>query len=353
MDMDTLKNLERSADYTRVLESLKQRVTQAQYEALKAVNRELIALYWDIGRIIVEKQAQFGWGERIVERLAKDLQVEFEGVAGFSVRNLRYMKSFYLTYRDKPKLQPMVAEIGWTHNIIILDKCEADLEREFYLLTARRMGWSKHTLAREIDNHAYERLLASQTSFDYTLSEEQRARAVLAVKDDYNFDFLGLGSEPSERELEEALVRNITRFLAEMGGERGYFAFVGRQFKVEVDEEEFFIDLLFYHRELRCLVAVEMKAGKFKPEYAGKMQFYLAALDDKVRLQGENPSIGIIVCRSKSRTMVEYTLRDVKRPIGISTYNHYTSLDQVPDQIAKYLPSPDEIERRLSRMNEE
>ncbi|MBF6612289.1 MAG: DUF1016 family protein [Chloroflexi bacterium] len=350
---DTPKDIQRTENYRSFLEALKQRVTRAQYEALKAVNRELIALYWDIGRIIVEKQAQFGWGEGIIERLAKDLQIEFEGVAGFSVRNLRYMKRFYLTYKDDTKLQPMVAEIGWTHNLIILDKCENDLEREFYLLTARRMGWSKHTLAREIDNHAYERFLANQTSFEHTLSEEQRARAVLTVKDDYNFDFLGLGSEPSERELEDALVRNITRFLAEMGGERGYFTFVGRQFKVEVDEEEFFLDLLFYHRELRYLVAVEMKAGKFKPEYAGKMQFYLAALDDKVRLQGENPSIGIIVCRSKNRTIVEYTLRDVTRPIGISTYNHYTTLDQVPDRIAKYLPTPDEIERRLSAMQDD
>ncbi len=298
--MDTPLDLQRSGDYKLLLQALKERVAQAQYDALKAVNRELITLYWDIGRIIVERQEEYKWGDNIVQRLAEDLQVEFEGVAGFSRRNLLYMRLFYLTYRNNPKVQPMVAQIGWTHNIIILDKCKNDLEREFYLGVCHKMGWSKYTLTREVNNRAYERFLANQTSFDHTLSEAQQAKSVLAVKDDYNFDFLGIEGEPSEKDLESALVSNITKFLAEMGG---YFTFVGRQFKVEVPtdegEEEAFIDLLFYHRELRCLVAVELKSGKFKPEYAGKMQFYLSVLDDKVKLDGENPSIGIIVCRSK------------------------------------------------------
>jgi predicted nuclease of restriction endonuclease-like (RecB) superfamily len=351
--MDTPKDIQRSDDYKLVLADVKRRVQEAQYAALKAVNRELIALYWDIGRIVVEKQEALRWGEGVIETLARDLRVEFEGVSGFSTRNLRYMKRLYLTYRNNPKLQPMVAEIGWTHNIIILDKCKDDLEREFYLRASRKSEWSKYTLTKQINDKAYQRYLSNQTSFDHTLPEEQRAKSVLAVKDDYNFDFLGIEGEPTERELETALVANITKFLAEMGAGRGYFAFIGRQFRVEVSDEEFFLDLLFYHRELKCLVAVELKAGPFKPEYAGKMQFYLSALDDKVRVEGENPSIGIIVCRAKDRTIVEYTLRDLTRPIGVASYNHYGSLEQVPDKISKYLPSPDEIEHRLSNMNDE
>ncbi len=228
LPMDQSRDLAITEDYRHVLEELKKRVQQAQYQALKAVNHELVGLYWDIGRTIVENQERYKWGDGVVERLARDLQLEFEGVAGFSVRNLRYMKRFYLTYKENTKLQPLVAELGWTHNLIILDKCSSDLEREFYLRVANRMAWSKYTLTREINSNAYERYLASQTSFDHTLSEEQQAKSVLAVKDDYNFDFLGIEGEPSERELEDALVSNITKFLAEMGDGRGYFTFVGR-----------------------------------------------------------------------------------------------------------------------------
>ena len=342
-------DLEQTNTYQQFLEQVKERVQQAQYTALKAVNRELIQLYWDLGRLIVERQEQYGWGKGVVEQLSKDLRREVAGVSGFSPQNLWYMREFYRTYRNTPKLQPLVGEIGWAHNLIILDKCKDELEREFYLRVCRQRGWSKRTLSDEVNHRAYERYLANQTNFDRTLTDPQRAQAVLAVKDDYNFDFLGIEDTPSERELENALVANITRFLAEMGG---YFAFVGRQFRVEVHEEEFFVDLLFYHRRLKCLVAVELKAGEFQPEYAGKMQFYLSALDDKARIEGENPSMGIIICRSKDRTKVEYTLRDVTRPIGVASYNSYSSLEELPEKISKYLPSPTEIEERLSHLPE-
>jgi predicted nuclease of restriction endonuclease-like (RecB) superfamily len=341
----THKGIETSADYRRLLETLKERVAQAQLTALKAVNRELIALYWDIGRTIVEKQEQLGWGESIVAQVARDLQSEFPGVRGFSRSNVFNMRRYYLTYRDDPKVQTVSGQIPWSHNTLILDTCKAPEERAFYLEAAARFNLSYRTLNRQIRGDEYQRYLQNQTNFPQTLPEAQAARALLAVKDDYNLDFLGLADEHTERELEDALVHNITRLLQEMGG---YFTFAGRQVHVEVDGQEYFVDLLFYHRKLKALVAVELKAGPFQPEYAGKMQFYLSALDDQLRLEDENPSIGIIVCRDKSRTMVEYTLRDVARPIGISTYNRYSSLDEVPERIAKYLPSPDELDRRLS-----
>lgn len=344
--MDSPKDLQlrRSEDYKQFLQILKARVAQAQYQALKAVNKELISLYWDIGRTITEKQEQFGWGENIVVQIARDLQTEFPGVRGFSRSNVFNMRRFYLTYKDDEKIQTLSGQIPWSHNTLILDKCKSPEEREFYLDQAVRHHLSYRALERKVSSNEYARYLQNQTNFPETLPPVQADRALLAVKDDYNLDFLGLAEEHTERELEDALILNITKFLSEMGG---YFAFVGRQFRVEVSDGEYFIDLLFYHRKLKSLVAVELKAGKFEPEYAGKMQFYLSALDDKVRLEDENPSIGIIVCRSKDRTVVEYTLRDVNRPIGVASYNQYERLEDIPERISKYLPSPDEIVDRL------
>jgi predicted nuclease of restriction endonuclease-like (RecB) superfamily len=347
---DTGRNIDTASDYRLVLENLKARVRQAQYHALKAVNRELIALYWDIGRTIIEKQEQYRWGENVVSQLARDLQAEFPGVRGFSRRNLFYMRQFYLAYKDEEKVQTVSAQVPWSHNTLILDSCKNLEERLFYLESAERFNLSYRALERQVRGGEYQRYQLNQTNFPQTLPLPQAERALMAVKDDYNLDFLGLADEHNERELETALLQNITGFLSEMGG---YFAFVGRQFRVEVDGEEFFIDLLFYHRKLKSLVAVELKAGKFEPEYAGKMQFYLSALDDEVRLEGENPSIGIIVCRNKNRTVVEYTLRDVTRPIGVASYNQYESLEDMPERISRYLPSPDAIDTRLSTLTEE
>lgn len=338
-------DIEQSESYKEILRRLKERIAEAQLAALKAVNRELIGLYWDIGRTIVEKQEELGWGENIVEQIARDLQVEFPGVRGFSRSNVFNMRRYYLTYRDNPKVQTVSGQIPWSHNTLILDRCKTEAERAFYLEAAARFSLSYRALERQIKGNEHGRYLQNQTNFPETLSPVQAERALLAVKDDYNLDFLGLTDEHTERELEDALVLNITKFLAEMGG---YFTFVGRQFRVEVEEREFFIDLLFYHRKLRCLVAVELKAGPFQPEHAGKMQFYLSALDDRVRLEDENPSIGIIVAQSKNRTIVEYTLRDVNRPIGVASYNQYESLEDLPERIARYLPSPSEIEQRLA-----
>jgi len=330
-----------TAEYKTFLKELKERIYKAQYDALKAVNKELINLYWDIGRSIVTKQEKLSWGKAVVETLAKDLQKEFPGMQGFSSANLWRMRNFYLTYNPNEKLAPMVREISWTKNVIIMERCKDDIRREFYLKITKRFGWTKDVLTNQLEAGAFERYMANQTSFDKTVLEKYRHQAKLAVKDEYSFDFLELGEEHSEKELELALLENVRKFLIEMGG---YFAFVGNQYRLEIDGQEFFIDLLLYHRQLRCLIAIELKVGAFKPEYAGKMQFYLSALNDMAKLPDENPSIGIILCKDKSRTIVEYALKDTKKPIGISTYK---LTERLPRELKKYLPSPEEIIERM------
>ena len=339
------KSLTVPADYGALLVAVKKRVRAAQYQALKAVNKELVGLYWDIGRMIVERQEDAQHGAAIAEHLAEDLRQEFPGVGGFSRRNIFYMREFYQAYRGQPKVQPLVAQIGWTHNLIILQRCSDPLEREFYLRMTRKFGWSKNVLIHQIDNQSFEKTLLGQTNFDRTLTPELQAQAKLAVKDEYTFDFLELGEEHSERELERALIARVEDFLRAMGG---LFAFVGSQFRLEVEDKEYFIDLLLYHRRLKCLVAVELKIGEFQPEFVGKMQFYLAALDRQVREKGENPSIGIILCKEKNRTIVEYALQDGRKPIGVATYQ---IVKRLPKELKGQLPGPDEIAKLLDGGN--
>jgi predicted nuclease of restriction endonuclease-like (RecB) superfamily len=327
--------------YADFLTTIKTRIQQAQYDALKVVNQQLIGLYWDMGRMIVEKQETEGWGKSVVEQLSKDLQAEFPGISGFSARNIWNMRLFYLTYRDNSILQPLVAEIAWSHNVLILEKCKDDLQREFYLKMARKFGWTKNVLANQLAGQAYEKYLLNQTNFDQTVSETYRQQAKLAVKDEYTFGFLELATSHSESELENAIIRNIRRFLLEMGG---YYAFLGNQYRLEAGGQEYFIDLLLFHRKLRCLVALELKIGEFKPEYAGKMQFYLAVLNDTVKLPDENASIGIIICQHKNRTIVEYALKTTDQPIGVSAY---TFQEELPQEFQHLLPSPEEIRDRL------
>ncbi len=330
-----------ATDYGDFLVAVKSRIRQAQYQALRAANKELLGLYWDLGESILRKQETLGWGKSVVENLARDLQAEFPGKNGFSARNLWNMRDFYTEYSARPKLQPLVAEISWSKNLVIMVRCKDDLEREFYIRATARFGWTKAVLQHQIDNKSYERYLLNQTNFDKTLPEEIKAQAALAVKDHYTFDFLDLDEEHSERELERALVRNIRRFLSEMGGA---FTFVGNQHRLEVGGQEYFIDLLLFHRRLRCLVAIELKVGSFEPEHKGKMEFYLEALDVQERIEGENPPIGIIICRTKNKTVVEYALRTASRPIGVATY---TVVPQLPESYRHELPSPDAIAESL------
>jgi predicted nuclease of restriction endonuclease-like (RecB) superfamily len=327
--------------YAGLLAEVKERVRAAQYQALRAVNKELVALYWDIGRLIVERQKGATWGKSVVERLAADLRAEFPGVGGYSAQNLWYMRQFNLEYADKPKLQPLVGEVSWAKHLIIMARCPDDLQREFYIRMTAKFGWTKNVLIHQLENGSYEKTLAGQTNFGKALTPELRAQAKLAVRDEYTFDFLELGEEHAERELERALVGRIEHFLRAMGG---LFAFVGSQFRLEVDGREFFIDLLLYHRRLRNLVAVELKVGEFEPEFVGKMQFYLTALDRQVREKGENPSIGIVLCKEKRRTIVEYALHAADKPIGVATYR---IVKRLPGKYKGLLPAPEEIARLL------
>jgi predicted nuclease of restriction endonuclease-like (RecB) superfamily len=331
-----------SNDYSQLLVDVKQRIRSAQYAALKAVNQELIALYWDIGQLIVDRQQAAGWGKSVVEQLAKDIQEEFPGISGFSTANLWRMRSFYLGYVDNPNLAPMVREIGWTHNLVILEKCKDDLEREFYIRMTQKFGWTKNVLIHQIDNQTYEKTLLNQTNFDSTLTTEIIQQAKLAIKDEYTFDFLELGDAHSERQLEQAILSRVEPFLQEMGG---MFTFVGSQYRLTIAGQEYFLDLLLYHRHLKCLIAVELKVGEFLPEYVGKMQFYLAVLDDTVRLPDENPAIGIILCKTKDRTIVEYALRESNKPIGVTTYQIVSTL---PQEFQGQLPNPTQIAKLLA-----
>ena len=328
-------------EYAVLLNDIKQRIRSAQYEALKAVNKELISLYWDIGQIIVERQEGNTWGKSVVEQLAKDLQAEFPEVRGFSPRNIWNMRNLYLNYCKSQKLQQLAAEIGWMHNIVIIEKCKDDLEREFYLRMTRKFGWSRNVLIHQIENQSYEKTLLNQTNFEQTLPVEISSQAKLAVKDEYTFDFLELGDEHSERQLERAVLSKVEPFMREMGG---VFSFIGSQYRLEISDTEYFIDLLLYHRRLKCLVALELKIGEFIPEYVGKMQFYLAALDDIVRMNDENPSIGIILCKSKDKTIVEYALRESNKPIGVAVYRIVSTL---PKELRDQLPTPELIAKLL------
>ena len=323
--------------YAELLTSVKERVRSAQYAALKAVNTELVGLYWDIGRMIVERQVDAEHGSAIAEQLARDLRAEFPGSKGFSRRNVFYMREFYLLYRHDERVQPLVAQIGWTHNLVILQRCKDPLEREFYIRMTRKFGWSKNVLIHQIENQTYEKSLLGQTNFDQALTPELRAQAKLAVKDEYTFDFIDLGEEHSERELERALIARIEDFLRAMGG---MFAFMGSQYRLEVEGDEYFIDLLLFHRRLKALVAIELKIGKFQPEFVGKMQFYLTALDRQIRQEDENSSIGIILCKEKNRTVVEYALHDARKPIGVATYKVTRTL---PKELVGQLPPPEDI----------
>jgi predicted nuclease of restriction endonuclease-like (RecB) superfamily len=328
--------------YKVFLSEIKEKIHQAQYEAMKQVNKTLLTLYWEIGKSIVEKQKQHGWGKSIVETLSKDLQNEFPGVQGYSVQNLWYMRQMYLEYKDNVKLQPLVGEISWSHNLVIMSKCKDNLEREFYIQMTKKYGWSKNVLIHHVEGKSYEKFLLNQTNFDKAVPAKYKHQAKLAVKDEYNFDFLEIAEDHNEKELELALMKNIRKFLSEMGGD---FAFIGNQYRIQVGDEDFYIDLLLYHRKLKSLVVIELKAGKFKPEYAGKMNFYLAVLDDTVKQKDENPSIGIIICKSKSKTIVEYALKKTSNPIGIASY---TLTETLPKEYKNLLPSPKEIEEKLS-----
>jgi len=330
--------------YGEFLKEIHSQIRIAQEDALKAVNSRLVALYRFIGKSIVEKQKIEQWGDRIIERLALDLQKSLPGIKGFSGRNLWRMRDFYLSYGDNEKLTALSAEISWTHNVAILEKSKSALEREFYLRMSRKFGWSYRLLLNNIENQTYEKTLLGQTNFDLTLPETIRDKAKPVVKDEYTFDFLELGQDFSERQLENSLVGRVDDFLKEMGG---IFSFVGRQYRIEMDDKEYFLDILLYHRILRCLVIIELKADEFIPEHVGKMQFYLAALDATVKTPEENPSIGIILCKSKKKMTVEYALKESNKPIGVASY---TVFKKLPKELQDQLPTAEQIAKLIGKI---
>jgi predicted nuclease of restriction endonuclease-like (RecB) superfamily len=316
-------------------------VRAAQLRASLSVNRELVLLYWSIGRDILERQSQAGWGAKIIERLARDLHTEFPEMKGFSPRNLKYMRAFAGAWPEEPIVQQLAAQIPWFHNCAILDKVKAPPERAWYIRATIENGWSRNVLVHQIESGLYHRQGKAPSNFTRTLPAPQSELAEQIVKGPYNFEFLTLSKEAHERDLERALIDHLRDFLLELGVG---FAFVGSQYPLQVGGEEFRIDLLFYHVRLRAYVVIELKMEQFKPEFSGKMNFYLSAVDDLWRHPDDKPSIGIILCKSKNKVVAEYALLDLRKPVGVSEYRLTETL---PKSLQDSLPSTEQLEARL------
>jgi len=324
-------------NYTPFFDEIKNKIRAAQYAAMREVNIQLIQLYWEIGRSISEKQ-KLGWGKSVVESLSIYLKQEFPQTKGFSSTNLWLMTQFYQSYCDEVNLQPLVGEISWSKHAVILAKIKDRELRRFYITSTRNLNWTKAQLIREIENETHLKILNSQNSF-----LDQSREKLITLKDKYLFDFLELDMNHSERDLEKGLLNNVQKFLLEMGNQ---FSFIGSQFKIQLEGKEYFIDLLLFHRTLQCLVAIELKIGEFIPEYKGKMEFYLALLNDKVRLPHENDSVGIIICKSKNKTVVEYSLKKSNYPIGVSSYSTSKVL---PEEFSAQLPTLEAIKKSFGK----
>lgn len=322
-------------EYISLLEELKNKIKISQNRAILSVNKELIFLYYEIGKIILKNQSQKGWGSKIIENLAEDLRKEFPNMKGLSLRNLRYMRLFAESYPAEI-VQEVLAQLSWYHNQTLLDKVPLE-KREWYAKKCIENGWSRNVMVHQIESNLYERMLleGKTHNFSQTLPDKNSELAAETLKDPYIFDFLNLSESYLEKELEDSLVENITKFLLELG--KG-FAYVGRQYHLEVGGEDFYIDLLFYHLKLRSYIVIELKTGKFKPEYAGKMNFYLSAVDDLLKHKDDNKSIGIILCKDKNTTIAEYALRDNSKPIGVSEYKL-----SLPAELAKELPTVEQL----------
>ncbi|MEI6673938.1 MAG: PDDEXK nuclease domain-containing protein [Verrucomicrobiota bacterium] len=339
------------SDYGAWLTSLKQRIQGARQRALLAVNGEQIRLYHDIGRDILERQGQQGWGAKVIDRLSSDLRAAFPDMKGFSVRNLLYMRLFAEQCPDLQFVQQSAAQLSqqsadqlpWFHIVTLLTKVKSPEWRDWYAREALQQSWPRDTLTIQIKNQLHLRQGAAVTNFDRRLAPPQAGLATQILKDPYHFDFLGLGDEAHERDIEDALIRHITRFLLELGAG---FAFVGRQFRLEVAGDEFFIDLLFYHTRLKCYIVVELKAVAFKPEHAGQLNFYLSAVDAQIKAPDDKPTIGLLLCRSQNRLVAEYALSGIDKPIGVAEYQLVRAL---PAPLDTNLPSIAEIEAELSR----
>ncbi|MFY9724973.1 MAG: PDDEXK nuclease domain-containing protein [Bryobacteraceae bacterium] len=333
--------------YAQFLADLKRRIQAAQLRAALAVNREMVLLYWQIGRDTLDRQERESWGAKVIDRLAADLKRSFPDMKGFSPRNLKYMRRFAEVWAEEQFVQQVAAQLPWFHNCVLLDKVTDRDEQVWYAQAAIQHGWSRATLVHQIESGLHRRQGKAITNFERALLPPQSDLAQEVTRDPYNFDFLMLGEAARERDLERGLLGHLQKFLLEM---RVGFAFVGRQYSLTVGGEEFRIDLLFYHLKLRCYVVIELKTVPFQPEFAGKMNFYLSAVNNLLRHADDQPSIGLILCKTKNRVVAEYALEDYSKPIGISEYRLAESL---PEQIQGSLPTIEELESELGTTVEE
>lgn len=330
-----------SAAYADWLASIKARVQAARTRAVLAVHAEQIELYLDIGRSILDRQSMAGWGKGIVDRLAADLRNAFPDAKGFSVANLRHMRKFAEVCAGDENLSRLVRDLPWGHNLLLMYQLKAGEERCWYAREAIAHGWSRNILAIQIETRLFERQGKAISNFDVALPAPDSELVQQATKDPYIFDFLGIGQEARERDIENALTEHITRFLIELGAG---FAYVGRQVPLQVGGEDFFIDLLFYHLKLRCYVVLELKATPFRPEHAGKLNFYLSAVDTQLKHPTDNPTVGMLLCKTKNDVVAEYALKDVDKPIGIAEYR---LTEAIPENLRGSLPTIEELEGAL------
>lgn len=331
--------------YVATLKTLKEKIRTAQIRAVLSVNSKMIRLYWEIGKTVSCQQQKHGWGAKIVDKLSRDLQSSFPNMKGFSYRNIMYMKRFYQEYQDVVILQETLAELTWYHNITLLEKLSNNDERLWYAIQTIENSWSRNALVVQIEGDLYHRQAqkCKTTNFKSTLPAPQSALAEQMIKDPYKLDFLTVYDKAEEKDIENELVKHITKFLLELGTG---FAFVGQQYHLEIGDEDYYIDLLFYHLKLRCYVVLELKAVKFKPEHAGKLNFYLSAVDDLLKHRLDNPTIGILLCKSKNKITAEYALKDISKPMGISEYK---ITQVIPKKLKKGLPSIKELEKEFSK----
>jgi predicted nuclease of restriction endonuclease-like (RecB) superfamily len=334
-----------SNGYTSLLAELKERIRTARLKAAIAVNQELILLYWSIGRDILDRQSEAGWGARIIDRLAADLRRDFPEMTGLSPRNLKYMRAFAEAFPDREIVQQVVAPLPWGHTIKLVEALKSAEERLWYARQAVEHGWSRNVLVHQIETDLHARQGKAITNFARTLPAPQSDLAQELIKDPYSFDFLSLGLKMSERELELGLLEHLRALILELG--KG-FAFVGSQYHLEVGGQDYYLDLLFYHLRLRCFVVVELKIEEFRPEFAGKMNFYLSAVDDLLRHESDAPSIGIILCKGKNEVIVEYALRDAAKPMGVAEYRLSAAL---PEPLQGELPTVAEFAREFPLMS--
>ena len=329
-----------NTEYLNLVQNVREEIRRAQYKAVLSVNKELIMLYYTIGKIINEHKS---WGNKFIENLAADIKTSFPDTRGYSVRNLKYMSKFAATYPDEEFVQTVSAQIPWSHNIAILDKVKDADVREWYIRKTAENGWSHSVLIHQIESGLYDRqVIADKVSnFEHRLAAPQSELATQTMKDPYIFDFIPFKEDMVERDIEQALVKDVTKLLLELGTG---FAFVGNQYHLNVGGDDFYIDLLFYNLNLRCYVVIELKTGEFKPDYAGQLNFYLSAVDSLLKKESDNPSIGLLLCKSKNNLVAEYTLRDMSKPIGISEYKVTCNL---PEDLSRELPSIEDIQKRI------